>query len=188
MLVRGKADGQTNSLPLATGAHTRSIAVTTPSTASGGIMKFAKKKLACLNCKAPIADGSLCAHCSPKVRQTLLFSRMHVLASQRVSNEELPVHCELVNISDVNCRRSKRMVVFKHTYRIVCPYDTKSLMYWACTGGGGVPAVDGSGERAGVAVWRAVDAVPALPGLPAPGVDVFLPTVGVKCCILPYSR
>ena len=32
-------------------------------------MKFAKKKLACLNCKAPIADGSLCAHCSPKVRQ-----------------------------------------------------------------------------------------------------------------------
>jgi hypothetical protein len=30
-------------------------------------MKFAKKKLACLNCKAPIASGSLCAHCSPKV-------------------------------------------------------------------------------------------------------------------------
>jgi len=30
-------------------------------------MKFAKKKLACLGCKAPIAAGSLCAHCAPKV-------------------------------------------------------------------------------------------------------------------------
>jgi len=49
------------------GAHTRSIAVTTPSNAAGGIMKFAKKKLACLGCKAPIAAGSLCAHCAPKV-------------------------------------------------------------------------------------------------------------------------
>ena len=59
-------------LLLVTGAHTRSIAVTTPSNASGGIMKFAKKKLACLNCKAPIAAGSLCAHCSPKVCCLLL--------------------------------------------------------------------------------------------------------------------
>lgn len=49
------------------GAHTRCIAVTTPSNAAGGIMKFAKKKLACLGCKAPIATGSLCAHCAPKV-------------------------------------------------------------------------------------------------------------------------
>ncbi len=42
-----------------------------------------------------------------------------------------------------------------------------------CTGGGGVPALHGGGQRAGGPVWRAVDAVPALPGLPAPGASAF---------------
>lgn len=33
------------------GAHTRSISVATPSTASGGIMRFAKVKPTCLACR-----------------------------------------------------------------------------------------------------------------------------------------
>ena len=49
------------------GEHTRSIAVTTPSNVKGGIMAFARKKLSCLSCKAPIAGGTLCNHCAPKV-------------------------------------------------------------------------------------------------------------------------
>ena len=59
---------QTLYLHAVAGAHTRAIMVTTPSTAAGGIMRFAKKKLACLGCKAPIAAGSVCAHCAEKVR------------------------------------------------------------------------------------------------------------------------
>jgi hypothetical protein len=35
----------------AAGAHTRSISVATPSTASGGIMRFAKVKPTCLACR-----------------------------------------------------------------------------------------------------------------------------------------
>lgn len=31
-------------------------------------MAFAKKKVSCLGCKAPIASGTLCDHCAPKVR------------------------------------------------------------------------------------------------------------------------
>lgn len=52
------------------GEHTRSIAVTTPSNVKGGIMAFAKKKVSCLSCKAPIAGGTLCNHCAPKVRNS----------------------------------------------------------------------------------------------------------------------
>jgi len=53
----------------AVGEHTRSIQVTTPSLASGGIMKFAKVKLACLGCKATLSPGevTLCKHCKAKV-------------------------------------------------------------------------------------------------------------------------
>ena len=40
------------------GEHTRSIAVATPSKAVGGIMKFAKVTLTCLNCKCPLPNGT----------------------------------------------------------------------------------------------------------------------------------
>lgn len=57
--------------PPPAGAHTRSIMVTTPSAASGGIMKFAQKRLTCLGCKAPLgsAETTVCKHCKEKVRQ-----------------------------------------------------------------------------------------------------------------------
>lgn len=51
------------------GAHTRSILVSTPSAASGGIMKFAQKRLTCLGCKAALPKGetTVCQHCREKV-------------------------------------------------------------------------------------------------------------------------
>jgi hypothetical protein len=54
---------------LAAGAHTRSILVSTPSAASGGIMKFAQKRLTCLGCKAPLPkeEATVCKHCKEKV-------------------------------------------------------------------------------------------------------------------------
>jgi DNA polymerase delta subunit 1 len=69
------------------GAHTRSISVATPSSASGGIMRFAKVKLTCLGCRAPLpappagakpgasasTSGSLCQHC--KHREPELYAR-----------------------------------------------------------------------------------------------------------------
>ncbi|KAL4435029.1 hypothetical protein ABPG77_003854 [Micractinium sp. CCAP 211/92] len=57
-----------NPRDLLTGAHTRSIMVTTPSVASGGIMKFAQKRLTCLGCKAPLGKGeaTVCKHCKDK--------------------------------------------------------------------------------------------------------------------------
>eukprot|EP00878_Enallax_costatus_P012125 GHUV01012659.1.p1 GENE.GHUV01012659.1~~GHUV01012659.1.p1 ORF type:complete len:774 (+),score=276.28 GHUV01012659.1:341-2662(+) len=60
---------------LLSGAHTRSISVATPSTAAGGIMRFAKIKPTCLACRATLtakeASGatgstSLCSHCQSK--------------------------------------------------------------------------------------------------------------------------
>ena len=53
---------------LFSGAHTRAIKLSTPST--GGIMRFAVKKRTCLGCKVPLtgSDGSsgsnLCSHCA----------------------------------------------------------------------------------------------------------------------------
>jgi DNA polymerase delta subunit 1 len=62
-----------NPRELLTGAHTRAITVTTPSVAAGGIMKFAKKTLTCLSCKAPLSASNscsggktLCNHCKAK--------------------------------------------------------------------------------------------------------------------------
>ncbi|KAI8471465.1 MAG: DNA polymerase delta subunit one [Monoraphidium minutum] len=82
-----------NPKELLSGAHTRSISVATPSSASGGIMRFAKIKLTCLACRAPLTasnsvalggatnggsgsgagagggaagSGSLCVHCAHK--------------------------------------------------------------------------------------------------------------------------
>ncbi|XP_074334109.1 DNA polymerase delta catalytic subunit isoform X1 [Apium graveolens] len=55
------------------GDHTRSISISTPS--SGGIMKFAKKKLSCIGCKALISnsDSTICAHC--KGREAELYCK-----------------------------------------------------------------------------------------------------------------
>lgn len=45
------------------GSHTRSISISTPS--NSGIMKFAKKQLTCIGCKALLSNGdrTLCSHC-----------------------------------------------------------------------------------------------------------------------------
>ena len=45
------------------GDHTRSVAISTPST--GGIMRFAKVKLSCMGCKTPLTgtNATLCEHC-----------------------------------------------------------------------------------------------------------------------------
>ncbi|XP_024377944.1 DNA polymerase delta catalytic subunit isoform X2 [Physcomitrium patens] len=45
------------------GSHTRSVSISTPST--GGIMKFAKKRVSCVGCRTPISEENqiLCKHC-----------------------------------------------------------------------------------------------------------------------------
>jgi len=52
------------------GDHTRSISQPTPTAAGGGIMRFAKVRLSCVGCRAPMdADGpsrALCGHCLAK--------------------------------------------------------------------------------------------------------------------------
>lgn len=62
-----------NPRELFTGEHTRSVTITTPSAAAGGIMKFAQKRLTCLGCKAPLSDGltTLCKHCQPRQSEIL---------------------------------------------------------------------------------------------------------------------
>eukprot|EP00877_Chromochloris_zofingiensis_P014350 jgi/Chrzof1/9169/Cz03g38160.t1 len=65
------------------GAHTRSISVATPSSASGGIMRFAKVKMTCLSCKAPLAAdarSSLCKHCSH--REPEIYARSLTTVNQ----------------------------------------------------------------------------------------------------------
>lgn len=55
------------------GSHTRSISISTPS--NSGIMKFAKKQLSCIGCKALISnsDRTLCTHC--KGREAELYCK-----------------------------------------------------------------------------------------------------------------
>ncbi|XP_068647384.1 DNA polymerase delta catalytic subunit-like isoform X2 [Aristolochia californica] len=55
------------------GSHTRAVSISTPST--GGIMKFAKKQLSCIGCKALISnsDQTLCSHC--KGREPELYCK-----------------------------------------------------------------------------------------------------------------
>lgn len=55
------------------GSHTRSISISTPS--NTGIMKFAKKQLTCIGCKALISgsDKTLCSHC--KGREAELYCK-----------------------------------------------------------------------------------------------------------------
>ncbi|XP_024962995.1 DNA polymerase delta catalytic subunit isoform X1 [Cynara cardunculus var. scolymus] len=55
------------------GSHTRAISISTPS--NSGIMKFAKKQLSCVGCKALISnkDHTLCSHC--KGREAELYCK-----------------------------------------------------------------------------------------------------------------
>ncbi|KAL8459612.1 hypothetical protein ACS0TY_036923 [Phlomoides rotata] len=55
------------------GSHTRSISIPTPS--NGGIMKFVKKQLTCIGCKALISNScqTLCSHC--KGREAELYCK-----------------------------------------------------------------------------------------------------------------
>ncbi|KAK9292029.1 hypothetical protein L1049_019983 [Liquidambar formosana] len=55
------------------GSHTRSISISTPS--NSGIMKFAKKQLSCIGCKALLSntDRTLCSHC--KGREAELYCK-----------------------------------------------------------------------------------------------------------------
>ncbi|GJN06058.1 hypothetical protein PR202_ga23743 [Eleusine coracana subsp. coracana] len=55
------------------GSHTRAVSISTPS--NSGIMKFAKKQLTCLGCKALIsgANQTLCSHC--KGREAELYCK-----------------------------------------------------------------------------------------------------------------
>ncbi|KAH9668768.1 DNA polymerase delta catalytic subunit [Citrus sinensis] len=56
---------------LLSGDHTRSISISTPS--NSGIMKFAKRQLSCIGCKALISNGTLCSHC--KGREAELYCK-----------------------------------------------------------------------------------------------------------------
>lgn len=51
------------------GSHMRNISISTPS--NSGIMKFAKKQLTCIGCKAVISysDRTLCSHCKDKTAE-----------------------------------------------------------------------------------------------------------------------
>ncbi|KAL4590455.1 hypothetical protein LXL04_003385 [Taraxacum kok-saghyz] len=51
------------------GSHTRAISISTPS--NSGIMKFAKKQLSCVGCKALLGkdDQTLCSHCKGRAAE-----------------------------------------------------------------------------------------------------------------------
>ncbi|KAL6498062.1 DNA polymerase delta catalytic subunit [Orobanche gracilis] len=55
------------------GSHTRSISISTP--ANSGIMRFARRQLTCIGCKAVISDSghTLCSHC--KGREAELYCK-----------------------------------------------------------------------------------------------------------------
>ena len=75
---------------LVSGDHTRSIMVSTPSLAAGGIMKFAKVRYSCLGCKATLAPGdtTLCKHCRTKVICQLLDAILLLLGPFASAPEE----------------------------------------------------------------------------------------------------
>ncbi|KAK3160118.1 hypothetical protein QOZ80_1BG0055410 [Eleusine coracana subsp. coracana] len=61
------------------GSHTRAVSISTPS--NSGIMKFAKKQLTCLGCKALIsgANQTLCSHCKGREAELYCKSVSNVL-------------------------------------------------------------------------------------------------------------
>ncbi|XP_068330245.1 DNA polymerase delta catalytic subunit [Pyrus communis] len=60
------------------GSHTRSISISTP--ANSGIMRFAKKQLTCVGCKALLskADRTLCSHCKGREAELYCKTVTHV--------------------------------------------------------------------------------------------------------------
>lgn len=66
------------------GEHTRAVSIVTPTT--GGIMKFAQKRLSCLGCRTPISESeqTLCSHCKP--REGEIFQK--AMASVREVEEQ----------------------------------------------------------------------------------------------------
>ncbi|XP_048442279.1 DNA polymerase delta catalytic subunit isoform X2 [Pyrus x bretschneideri] len=60
------------------GSHTRSISISTP--ANSGIMRFAKKQLTCVGCKALLskADRTLCSHCKGREAELYCKTVAHV--------------------------------------------------------------------------------------------------------------
>ncbi|KAL1301127.1 DNA polymerase delta catalytic subunit [Arachis ipaensis] len=60
------------------GSHTRSISISTPS--NSGIMKFAKKQLTCIGCKALLSKGNhtLCSHCKGREAELYCKTVTHV--------------------------------------------------------------------------------------------------------------
>ncbi|KAG9129217.1 hypothetical protein Leryth_006490 [Lithospermum erythrorhizon] len=66
------------------GSHTRSISISTPS--NSGIMKFAKKQLTCIGCKALISGSSqtLCSHCKGREAELYCKSVSHVSEHEKL--------------------------------------------------------------------------------------------------------
>ncbi|CAN6567191.1 unnamed protein product [Malus baccata var. baccata] len=60
------------------GSHRRSISISTP--ANSGIMRFAKKQLTCVDCKALLskADRTLCSHCKGREAELYCKTVAHV--------------------------------------------------------------------------------------------------------------
>ncbi|KAJ1558957.1 DNA-directed DNA polymerase delta, partial [Nowakowskiella sp. JEL0078] len=79
---------------LLTGSHTRSIIVAAPTT--GGLMKFAIKKVTCLGCKVPLGkdeDPTVCTHCKPK-EQNLYIRQIEVVNSLETRFSRLWTQCQ----------------------------------------------------------------------------------------------
>lgn len=62
-------------MDLHVGQHTKSIIISTPSAASGGIMRFAKATPKCMGCKTPLKPGTktLCGNCKPREAELYLL-------------------------------------------------------------------------------------------------------------------
>ncbi|GMH37529.1 hypothetical protein BSKO_05402 [Bryopsis sp. KO-2023] len=56
------------------GQHTKSIIISTPSSSSGGIMRFAKSTPKCMSCKTPLKAGrkTVCEHCESREAEMYL--------------------------------------------------------------------------------------------------------------------
>uniref|UniRef100_A0A803KN93 DNA polymerase n=1 Tax=Chenopodium quinoa TaxID=63459 RepID=A0A803KN93_CHEQI len=107
------------------GSHTRSISISTPS--NSGIMKFAKKQLTCIGCKAVISGSNktLCSHC--KGREAELYCKTVANVSDfETLFGKLWTQCQECQGSlhqDVLCTRyySIPHIVFSFSFSRDCP-------------------------------------------------------------------
>ncbi|KAG6396243.1 hypothetical protein SASPL_142389 [Salvia splendens] len=78
------------------GSHTRSISISAPS--NSGIMRFAKKQLTCIGCKALISNSeqTLCSHC--KGREAELYCKSVANGVPRLSSSDHDVLCTRFSI------------------------------------------------------------------------------------------